>query len=516
MATECCFIVDWVVPNNHSDNRRKSIIGPYNLGLFEGQAPASLNGVRTVTRAFDERATGPYNPALYHPDVLCLSYMTTEAWRAYQISEEARHATSHNGDRIRIIHGGIHATSLPLEALKHCDLVVRGEMTPQFQKELLEFALNMGAGYKAVLRMNNPPCVIKHPPADWSWAKRSNYMLPYTIQTSVGCPFSCDFCSVTQVAGAGMRPYDLGCLRTELATLPKGVVLAVIDDNFLQGVQPKHINHCLNVAKMMHGMGFRWMAELTIKTLIEARKKLAEETPGFDLVEFFAKHGCIGFFFGIESIDGGLKKSESMGKTTELIHHCQNCGIGVLGAFVLGVGPEETTDYAKRVVEYAIIDAKLDFAQFSINTPMPGARNFIEGVRSGNIFNYNWDLFDAEHCVMRHPIMTPDELEEAHAECYRVFYGRKSVIKRTLLPLLSLSHGASKRLIISALYNVAMHYSDKRRRELNQRAGSRTVINQPDQSVIDQVNNLSGGGSLFDFRNAAGGPDTFAVEYVEI
>lgn len=520
MSTESCYLIDLVFPDSHiyDPNRaNRSIIAPLFGARFLGNAPDTLNGVNVVIRVFDERASGPYDPTKHQPNILCISFMTTGANRAYQLSKLARHAKSHSGGPIKIIHGGIHATSLYLEALKHCDIVVRGEITPKSQQELLEFALNMGVGYKAVLRLKKPPCVIEHRPADWSWvANRKNYLLPYTIQTSVGCPFGCDFCSVTQVAGAGMRPVAMECLEAELKTLPTGVVVAVVDDNFLQGIQPKHIEHCLNVAKMMHAMGFRWMAEITVKTLSDARRKLAKEHPDFDLVEFFAAHGCIGFFFGIETVvDAGLKKSIRIDDTTNLIHHCQACGIGVLGAFVLGVGRDETPDYAKRVVDYAIETAKLDFAQFSINTPMPGARNFIDGVRNRTILNYDWPLYDAEHCVMRHPTMKPEELEAAHRMCYELFYGWKSVFERSLWPLLSLSPGAVKRLRYSALSNIALHFSNDRRQKRNRLAIPGAVIDQPDQSVIDQIMELGDQDSLFNIRDATGDQDeTFEIRYV--
>jgi len=495
MQTENAIVIDYVLPDRrHSQGIKRAPLPSYTLALLLAQTPPALLGCPVIARVHDEQARGPYRPSEAQPDILCLTYLTTGAPRAYQLSKEARCTRSHMGKSIKIIHGGIHATSLPKEALVYSHIVVRGEITPATQRQVLEYALTMDPSDRVVFRIAKPPATLVRPPADWSWMRRKDYMLAPVVQTSVGCPFHCDFCSVTEVFGAGMRTVGEESLRLELSRLPRKSLLPIIDDNFLQGVQPRHIEHCLRVASILHELGFRWVTEVTVKTLIDAQKKLAQERPGFDLIKFFAEHGCRGFFFGIETVaegGGGLRKSKSLKETVDLIHHCQSEGMGILGAFVLGVDPEETPDYAKRLLEFAIEEARLDFAQFSINTPMPGARNFITGIRDGKIFNFDWELYDGEHCVMRHPRMSPAQLEEAHRWLYKEFYAFKSILKRyPLLSLLALSTSLWRRLIVGLPANVLLQRVNQSWSDRISRFISLETVPLPHQTVLDQVREL--------------------------
>ncbi len=510
MRSEAQIVIDYVLPDRrHAEGRLRAPMPSYTLALLLAQTPATLNGCRVVARVHDEQVRGRYYPRIEQPDILCLTYLTTGAPRAFEISEEARAARSHAGTPIKIVHGGVHATCLPNEALLHCNLVVRGEITPPFHESILGRALAMRPEEKDSVRLEFAPAVIRRPPADWSWMRRKDYILAPTTQTSVGCPFHCDFCSVTQVFGAAMRAVSEEGLRRELELLPRKRVLAIIDDNFLQGIQPRQIEHCMRVAEMLHELGFKWVTEATVRTLIDARERMMRERSGFDLIEFFAKHGCRGLFLGIETIQdgaGGLVKQKGADETLELIRCCHSNGIGILGAFVLGLGSDETPEYAKRLLEFAIDKAKLDFAQFSINTPMPGARNFLTGTRDGTIFNFDWELYDAEHCVMRHPKMSPEQLEETHRWLYEQFYGYRSIGKRyDLMSLGSLSSGIWRRAVVGIPANLILHRTNRSWNDRIDREDPREIVPEPHPAVLRHVSDALGNdpcrpGELFDFR----------------
>lgn len=512
-------VVDYVRPGSCLERgKRKAPMSSYTLALLLAQTPKEIDGRPVLARVHDEQVGGLYDPTAARPDILCLTYLTTGAYRAYEISDLAMRSTSHTGAPIKVVHGGIHATTLPREALLHANVAVRGEVTPEFQARLLGKALGMAPDEKTALRLASHPDVLSRPPADWSWMRRKDYLLAPTVQTSVGCPFHCDFCSVTEVFGPGMRAVDRNTLESELAGLPRKALLAIVDDNFLQGIQPLHTDHCLESTALFKQMGFKWVAELTARTLIEARKKLAAERPGFDLIEYFADHGCRGLYFGIETVSeghAGLKKARSNQETIEMLRACQANGIGVLGAFVLGVGPDETPEDADRLLEFAIEDARLDFAQFSINTPMPGARNFITGVRDGTIFNFDWELYDAEHCVMRHPRMSPELLEETHGRLYREFYAYRSTFKRFgHLALLSMNPNLWKRLAVGLSANLYLHKTEKKWNKRLVRADAREIVAAPDLVVLEHVREALAEsperpGDLFNLRRA----DGFSVAY---
>lgn len=515
MPTESQIVVDYVSPDRRGGQGNQKVpIASYTLALLSAQTPPTIAGCRVVRRVHDEQASGPYRPETAQPDILCLTYLTTGALRAYDLSDQARRTTSHAGAPIVVIHGGVHATSLPLEALLHAQFVVRGEIGPASQAALLEKAWQMRTdpSLKGTFRMAETTKTIRRPLADWSWMDPKRNLLPFpTTQTSAGCPFRCEFCSVTQVFGAAMRTIDRDDIYRQLCQFKAGSIIPVIDDNFLQGVQPSHVNHCISVAVMMRDLGLSWVTEVTIRTIIEAEAKIRRGDhsyalpKGKSLVEFFAEHGCRGFFFGIEQIGETkdsltLKKSRPQSETVELIRRCQNNGIAVLGAFVLGVGPEETPDYAKRLLEFAVEKARLDFAQFSINTPMPGAQNFLTGLRDGTIFDFNWELYDAEHCVISHSIMKPEELESVHNWLCREFYAHKSIISR-YRPTGLIEPGLWKRWPIGIGANLALHGNH---RGWNNRLANSVrppVVPHPHPTVLAQVEESLNGRGAVDLFN---------------
>ena len=510
MSPERTILIDYVLPDRrHSQGVKKAPLSSYTLALLLAQTPRELMGCRVTARVHDEQARGPYDPEKAQPDILCITYLTTGAPRAYDLSDRALRSTSQSGEPIKVVHGGVHATSLPREALLHAHVAVRGEVTPEFQQRILERALEMDNGDREIMRVPTPPDVISRPPADWSWMRRKDYILAPVIQTSVGCPFHCDFCSVTEVFGAAMRAVSEESLRRELSTLSNRILLPIIDDNFLQGVQPRHIDHCIRVAAILHEMGFRWVTEVTVRTLIDAQKKLATERPGFDLIRYFAEHGCRGFFFGIETIDedgAGLSKSRCATETVELIRRCHANGLGVLGAFVIGVGANETADSAKRLLDFAVEEARVDFAQFSINTPMPGARNFLTGIRDGTVFDFDWERYDAEHCVMHHPRMSPSAMEETHRWLYNSFYSYRNIRRRfDLLPLLTLSPSVWRRFAIGVPVNLLLHNTNRSWNNRLDAAAPHEVVPEPHPLVTEHVNHALGPdpirpGDLFNVR----------------
>ncbi len=511
MTSNTQFKITYVLPDRRrGQGGMLSPIASLGLAQLVAQTPTTLDGCEVVVHVHDELAAGTYDVRTDRPDFLAFSSLTTGALRAYQIADEAAQLRSLNGRPILSLMGGVHATSLPLEALNHVNVVVRGECPA----ELLEFAfcdlLNRDAAYRQVLRLKSPSHQISRPPAVWDWLDRSRYILPNVTQSSAGCPFHCSFCSVTEVFGARMRAVCYDVLEQEISSMPRfsGILrspVAIIDDNFLQGVQPAHVEHVLEVCRIFKRNRHTWVTEITVRTLIEAQDRLDREYnqngkfKKVDLVETFAESGCRGLFFGIESVEAegtGLLKSRAMDETLSLIKKCHANGIAVLGAFVLGVGAEEDAAYYKRILDFAIDKAQLEYAQFSINTPMPGARNFLDAVKKGDILDWNWEHYDAEHCVMRHPKLSMTQLEDIHRTCYNEFYQWRSIAARTIAPLIALAPGAVRRLVPSIPVNAALSRANHGWNNRTDRFGRAAPVETPVPEAVQQVK-LADGKDLF-------------------
>ena len=127
-------------------------------------------------------------------DLVGLSCMTANAPRAYYFAAEFRKRGK------PVVLGGVHPTILPEEAAPHADSVVIGEVE-NIWEELLE---DFQAGKLKKFYQKAPPSLERYIPMKNIKEKRGPFnVLP--IMTTRGCPYNCEFCSVTNIYGRKIR-----------------------------------------------------------------------------------------------------------------------------------------------------------------------------------------------------------------------------------------------------------------------------------------------------------------------
>ncbi|HEY3284293.1 MAG TPA: radical SAM protein [Armatimonadota bacterium] len=408
------------------------------LGTFLAQTPLVVGGREVVACAYDEQVSGPIDLSKDPPHILAITALTTSARRAFELASEARDVVCDDGKPPLVIMGGVHATFLPRECGRHVDIVYRGRCDGNALAELLEFAAaERGTGRRHILgdqwtkriRAGMTPKdwrllygergraegEMDRPSIRWDWRNPRNYLLPWSIQTSVGCRFDCDFCSVYNQNGKRQRNLRYDTLHRELAALESGRrVVAFTDDNFLPDRRGAHARAVCDITR---DLGVHWVTELTPTNL----------TP--ETIDLFAASGCRGLFFGVEDINGGYSKSLSALSLTDHVHRCQDRGIAVLGAFIFGAHEPVDPGIFERTVEFSE-RVGFDVAQFSINTPEPGAPAFLQAVEAGLITDWDWEKYDAEHPVRRFRGITQDQMYFGIRNAYRWFYSLPSISKR--------------------------------------------------------------------------------------
>ncbi|HEY3411701.1 MAG TPA: radical SAM protein [Armatimonadota bacterium] len=421
-------IVDYVSPDRLDDapegERRRPAMPPMGISLLKAMTPDVLEGHGITARCWDEMTMGRYDVAVQRPDILCLSALTTAAARAYRLADEAKQVIGAAGARIMTAMGGIHATALPREALSHVDAVAVGETAPSTLKALLAWLLqhrsSAGNERQAFRHPASANIVEERPLPDWSWLPHKGYLGNWSMQTSVGCPFNCSFCSVTYVYGSTHRPVAYDLIEREAIRVGRnglGGTGVVVDDNFLPN---KNGEHARRVCEIFRRHGVKWLTELTAMTLYNNQD---------ELIPLFARSGCKGLYIGVESITGGLGKSMETSRYEELIRRCHDNDIAVLGAFVFGVDDSERPDVFERTAEWGV-KAKLDLAQYSINTPEPGARDFEAAVRGNLITDWNWENYDAAHPVRRFPHISQEQMYHGLRDAFGWFYSASSAWRR--------------------------------------------------------------------------------------
>jgi radical SAM superfamily enzyme YgiQ (UPF0313 family) len=152
-------------------------------------------------------------------DLVGISVDSKTAYRSYEIADAYRRRG------VPVVLGGIHPTACPEEAAAHADAVVVGEaeeVWPSLVADAKRRAL------KPVYRPALPDLAGK------TLARRDLFrgrrFIPFQVlQTMRGCPYPCEFCSVSTANGTTMRFRPADDVLAELATLGRLIMFA--DDN---------------------------------------------------------------------------------------------------------------------------------------------------------------------------------------------------------------------------------------------------------------------------------------------
>jgi len=342
-------------------------------------------------------------------DLVAITAMTPQAPRAYEIAAgfRARGKT--------VVMGGFHASNMPDEALSHVDAVVVGEGEEAWPKLLADFQLNrLQRSYRGggLLEMGSIPVARRE------IFQGKGYLLTNTLQTTRGCPFDCEFCSVTAFYGRKYRERPVEKVLAELESLRKSNSFAFfVDDNLVANRA-----YALPLFQGMKGMGFKWLSHAPID--------FAKDP---ELMRAAGEAGCVGMFVGFESLS--QKTLAAMGKTTnqadaylDYARTFRDNGIGILGSFVLGYDGD-TPELFPQILEFCE-KARIEAAIFPILTPYPGTaiRKRLEA--EGRITSNAWEDYDMEHVTFRPDGMTAEELQAGYDWLNRSFYSFSSMCRR--------------------------------------------------------------------------------------
>lgn len=341
------------------------------------------------------------------PDLVAITVMTPLAKRAYEIADIYR------SKNIPVVLGGIHPTMMQHEAKSHADAVVVGEAEEIWPQVLSDFKQgDQKPFYKA--KNFSDLAYIQMPRRDL--LNRKAYFFSNTLQTTRGCPFDCDFCSVTSFYGHTYRVRPINDILNEMGAMEGGFRFFV-DDNIVG--RPDY-------AKAL----FQALASLNIRWFSQASLSIVKDRQLLDLDQ---KSGCMGLFIGFESLSQECLKV--MGKSTNLVEGYADAvkmihdhGIGIQGSFIFGTDQDDQSVFSDvlRFIEKAHIEAAL----FSVLTPFPGTRIRQTLMKENRILHTDWEKYDMNHVVFRPKHMTPEQLQNGLNWAYKRLYGYGSIFKR--------------------------------------------------------------------------------------
>jgi radical SAM superfamily enzyme YgiQ (UPF0313 family) len=359
-------------------------------------------------------------------DLVGISAMTCYVNRGYEIADAFR------GRGVPVVMGGVHASFMPQEALKHCDAVVIGEVELVLAKLLDDLERGeMRGPYKSerLHPMENLPM------PRYDLIKKNRYVNRTFVQTSRGCHQGCTFCAEPLMNGLKFRYRPVEEVLREVESCGSRMISINDADFFGTAERPKEVMRALK------GRGIHWQAGVT--------SKLAQDDR---MLELAAESGCTLLSIGFESITRStltsvhkhVNRPETFVSLVEKVH---SYGIMVFGLFMFGFDGDDGSVFEETA--RFNIGANYDACAYSVLTPYPGTLTWYEMKKADRIVSFDWSKYDQANVVYRPAQMSGDELRLGQSFAYETFYAPSSIARR--FPL----RGGRSRLQWS-IYNLFM------------------------------------------------------------
>ena len=342
-------------------------------------------------------------------DLVGITAMTNMAPAAYKLADLFRSRGK------KVVLGGVHVTVCPDEAQEHADAVVVGEAEPIWKELIADFDRgHLKPRYRSASLFDMKGYGI--PRRDL--LRQDRYLFPSTLETGRGCPFDCDFCSVSRTAGRAYRFRPTEEVLADVESLKNRWVFFV--DDIING----HRQHALELFRALKGKGILWAGQATVMI---ARDE--------ELLQAAVDAGCRGLFIGFETFSSvTLKKlgkpdnwRERFFEVCEALHKKR---VAIWGGFVFGLDTD-TLESLQETVRLAC-EAKLEFAQFSRLTPLPGTAQWNQFQSESRITDTDWSKFNFQHVVYKPLLMSAGELNRSIREAWFEFYGFRRMSQRLM------------------------------------------------------------------------------------
>lgn len=254
---------------------------------------------------------------------------------------------------------------------------------------------------------------------------------PYVIvETSRGCPYSCDFCVAPIHQGHKFRERSPKALVDEIE---RSYRESGIDFFYLWGDTVT-----LNVKTFTAFCDELIARNLPIQWFGNARADNLTD-PAF--VHRLRKAGCWMLAMGIETeseeIRKDMVKKLERVKIQTALNNMRDAGIRSFAFFILGY-PGETLATIDQTIEYAI-ELNPDFANFYPAVPYPGTALYDKVVRDGMLVEEDWARMEYSYYLLKGNGLDEHVVMDAINRAKRRFFMRPSYLSRKLGDVMKLA-----------------------------------------------------------------------------
>jgi radical SAM superfamily enzyme YgiQ (UPF0313 family) len=337
-------------------------------------------------------------------DLVGIGAMTRMIARAYRAADALRTAG------IRVVMGGPHVTELPDEALgrnggvRHADAVALGEADDTWPlilkdaengclKDVYEPVDPFGQERKPNLgeypkipwesmdleQFNQVPKFLRPVFRQLGWAWEGFHLIP--IESGRGCPYGCEFCTVTGFFGDSIRFRTNASVVDELLRVKARskeqhgkVAVFFVDDNFAINVKrTKSLLRDIIAA----GAQLAWVAQISANLLRDE-----------ELVDLIAESGGKWVFIGMESLDPANLKdvNKSFNKPSEyaeVLARLARRNVYAITSFIFGLDNDTAGVASRTLAEIAKWPPGLPV--FGQITPFPSTPLYTRLAKEGRL-----------------------------------------------------------------------------------------------------------------------------------
>jgi radical SAM superfamily enzyme YgiQ (UPF0313 family) len=376
-------------------------------------------------------------------DVIGISIMTQTCLRGYEIANEFKKRNK------VVVFGGIHATSRPKEAILYGDTVVIGEAEGGLWANVLADIKNNRL--REFYKLDElPDLQVQTKPRKELIRCHSGKFSIAPIETTRGCPYNCDFCTVSRFFGTKQRHKKVRDVIEEAESCPQKY-LFFLDDNITGDKK-----YARELFRELIPLNKIWVGQASIN--------LANDPETMKLAK---KSGCGALLVGFESMtDNGLahyrKSLKTIDENVNAVKRLRDNGILTMASLIFGLDSDTEATF-EQGLEF-LTRSKAAFFQSCVVTPYPGTPVFEKLLSEGRILTDDWSKFDTTKVNIQPLSFTPERLLEGCNNIQDLIYSNASIFNRAFtnmkigfsasLLYLTLNKGYQKRLKDKKMFGV--------------------------------------------------------------
>jgi len=368
-------------------------------------------------------------------DLVGIGGMTRTIHRSYAVADGIRALG------VPVVMGGPHVTEEPEEALEHANSVACGEADDLWPQMLRDFEAGK---LQPVYRSCEKPSLENYPRIPWEqtdfrqfrvlpiWASKALRAFGWErfdvsispVETGRGCPYRCDFCTVSPFFGEKIRFRTNESVIEELKLLKSlgRSLVFFVDDNF--AINPRRAKSLMR-AMIEAKVRIPWVAQISMNLLRDQ-----------ELLDLLQKSWCICVFIGLESVlPESLKEvSKTFNKPEEygqIIGQLQRRGIYCVTAFIMGIDADRP-GVAAKTWDVVRNWPPGFFPVFSQLTPLPGTPLYKRLRDEGRLEERHWLNYRPYGAAFTPKRMTPAELEGEVRAAWSMAYSSEGIFRRVV------------------------------------------------------------------------------------